>query len=189
MAVRAEGDYNDMSHYKGYKVSGFVSDTNSSGTLGGLIGVVYSDQKFRTDALNYSTWDPYSPGVWPVGADRRRRSAPECPASQRSVLHPVRLRRRPQEAHGDHRHPRMEAAPNAAHHDRRDVHQAQRPAGRLQPVLLSRLHLRRERLAGMVERHRQERLHHRVHRQQLRSGNRQPDDPPQGEHLSGRRQR
>lgn len=68
MAVRGEGNYNDMSHYKGYKVSGFVSDTNSSGTLGGLIGVVYSNQKFRTDALNYSTWDPYSPGVWPAGA-------------------------------------------------------------------------------------------------------------------------
>jgi TonB-dependent receptor len=65
MAVRAEGDYNDMSEYKGYKVSGFVSGTNASGTLGALFGVVYSNQKFRTDALNYSTWDPYSPGVWP----------------------------------------------------------------------------------------------------------------------------
>lgn len=65
MAVRAEGNYNDMSEYKGYKLSGFVSDTNSSGTFGALLGVVYSDTKFRTDALNYSTWDPYSPGVWP----------------------------------------------------------------------------------------------------------------------------
>jgi iron complex outermembrane receptor protein len=68
MAVRAEGNYNDMSHYKGYKVSGFVSDTNRSGTLGALIGVVYSDTKYRTDALNYSSWDPDNPGVWPVGA-------------------------------------------------------------------------------------------------------------------------
>jgi iron complex outermembrane recepter protein len=65
MALRAEGDYNDMSRYKGYKVSGFVSGTNGSGTLGALVGIVYSNQKFRTDALNYSTWDPYSPGVWP----------------------------------------------------------------------------------------------------------------------------
>ncbi|MBO9602795.1 MAG: TonB-dependent receptor [Novosphingobium sp.] len=65
LAARAEGNYNDMSHYKGYKASGFVSDTNSSGTLGFLFGVVYSDTKFRTDALNYSTWDPSSPGVWP----------------------------------------------------------------------------------------------------------------------------
>ena len=65
MALRGEGDYNDMSEYKGYKVSGFVSATNSSGTLGGLIGIVYSNQRFRTDALNYSTWDPSSPGVWP----------------------------------------------------------------------------------------------------------------------------
>ncbi|MGN6374303.1 MAG: TonB-dependent receptor [Sphingomonas sp.] len=65
MAARAEGNYNDMSRYGGYKLSGFVSDTNSSGTFGALLGVVYSDTKFRTDALNYSTWDPYSPGVWP----------------------------------------------------------------------------------------------------------------------------
>lgn len=66
VAARAEGNYNSMSRYKGFKVSGFVSDTNKSGTLGALIGVVYSDSKYRTDALNYSTWDPYSPGVWPV---------------------------------------------------------------------------------------------------------------------------
>ncbi len=63
--VRAEGNYNDMSQYGGYKVSGFVSDTNPSGTLGNLFGVVYSDQKFRTDALNYATYDPNNPGVWP----------------------------------------------------------------------------------------------------------------------------
>src|SRR3569833_3090361 len=68
LAARAEGNYNDMSHYGGYKVSGFVSDTNSAGTLGFLLGVVYSDTKFRTDALNYSSWDTSSPGVWPVGA-------------------------------------------------------------------------------------------------------------------------
>ncbi|PXA84849.1 TonB-dependent receptor [Nostoc sp. 3335mG] len=63
--ARVEGNYNDMSHDKGYKASGFISDTNSSGTLGFLVGVVYSDVKFRTDALNYSTYDPNNPGVWP----------------------------------------------------------------------------------------------------------------------------
>ncbi len=63
--VRAEGDYNDMSQDGGYKVSGFVSDTNQAGTLGNLFGVVYSEQKFRTDALNYATYDPDNPGVWP----------------------------------------------------------------------------------------------------------------------------
>jgi TonB-dependent receptor len=64
-ALRTEGNYNDMSRYKGYKVSGFVSDTNASGTLGILVGAVYSDTKFRTDALNYATYDPNAPGVWP----------------------------------------------------------------------------------------------------------------------------
>jgi len=67
IAARAEGNFNQMSRYGGYKVSGFISDTNSSGTFGALIGVVWSDQKFRTDALNYSSWDSSSPGVWPVG--------------------------------------------------------------------------------------------------------------------------
>lgn len=66
--VRAEGNYNDMSHYGGYKVSGFVSDTNSAGTLGALFGVVYSDTKFRTDALNYATYDPDNPGTWPAAS-------------------------------------------------------------------------------------------------------------------------
>lgn len=66
LATRAEGSYNDMSHYGGYKVSGFVSNTNPSGTFGFLVGVVYSNTKYRTDALNYSTWDQYSPGIWPV---------------------------------------------------------------------------------------------------------------------------
>jgi iron complex outermembrane recepter protein len=65
MAVRAEGNYNSMSQYGGYKLSGFISDTNSSGTFGALFGVVWSDQKFRTDALNYATYDPDNPGVWP----------------------------------------------------------------------------------------------------------------------------
>ena len=65
MAARAEGNYNDLSQYGGYKVSGFISDTNAAGTLGILIGAVYSDTKFRTDALNYATYDPDSPGVWP----------------------------------------------------------------------------------------------------------------------------
>jgi TonB-dependent receptor len=63
--MRAEGSYNDMSEDGGYKVSGFVSDTNASNTLGNLFGVVYSDQKIRTDSLNYATYDPNNPGVWP----------------------------------------------------------------------------------------------------------------------------
>jgi iron complex outermembrane receptor protein len=65
MALRTEGSYNDMSHKGGYKVSGFVSDTNASGTLGALLGVVYSDTRYRTDSLNYASYDPGAPGVWP----------------------------------------------------------------------------------------------------------------------------
>jgi TonB-dependent receptor len=65
---RIEGNYNDMSHDKGYKASGFISDTNSAGTLGFLVGAVYSDQKFRTDSLNYATYDPNYPGTWPPPA-------------------------------------------------------------------------------------------------------------------------
>jgi TonB-dependent receptor len=65
-SIRAEGNYNDMSTYGGYKVSGFVSNTNSEGTFGFLLGAVYSDQKLRTDSLNYATYDPNNPGVWPA---------------------------------------------------------------------------------------------------------------------------
>ena len=63
--MRAEGNYNDMSQYGGFKTSGFISDTNASGTLGNLLGLVYSNQKFRTDSVNYATYDPNNPGVWP----------------------------------------------------------------------------------------------------------------------------
>ncbi len=63
--VRGEGNWNDMSHDGGFKTSGFISDTNSAGTLGFLVGAVYSDTKFRTDSLNYATYDPDNPGVWP----------------------------------------------------------------------------------------------------------------------------
>ena len=68
-AARVEGNYNDMSQYHGYKASGFISDTNDSGTLGYLVGIVYSDTKTRTDALNYNTYDASNPGVWPLDSD------------------------------------------------------------------------------------------------------------------------
>lgn len=64
-SVRAEGSYNDMSRYGGYKVSGFVSNTSPDGTLGILVGAVYSNQKTRTDSLNYETYDPNNPGTFP----------------------------------------------------------------------------------------------------------------------------
>ena len=125
MALRGEGDYNDMSEYKGYKVSGFVSATNSSGTLGGLIGIVYSNQRFRTDALNYSTWDPSSPGVWPPAPTADSDPPPDaqpvnglCCIQFGSVVD--RKKR-----FATHRHARMEADRCAAHHARWNVHQAQ----------------------------------------------------------------
>lgn len=65
-AIRGEGMYNDMSRFHGKKFSAFISDTNEAGTLGLLIGAVYSDAKTRTDALNYNTYDGANPGVWPL---------------------------------------------------------------------------------------------------------------------------
>src|SRR5512140_2802451 len=41
--VHAEGDYNDMSTLKGQKYTAFISDTDSTGTWGILIGGVHSD--------------------------------------------------------------------------------------------------------------------------------------------------
>jgi iron complex outermembrane recepter protein len=86
-AVRIEGDYNDMSEYWGKKASAFISDTNSAGTWGLLVGIVASDEKTRTDALNYNTYDQSNPGVWPP--DGSAGSVPvvaECCISFGSVI-------------------------------------------------------------------------------------------------------
>ncbi len=64
-AARIEGDYNDMSEYWGKKASAFISGTNSAGTWGVLLGLVAADNKTRTDALNYNTYDQNNPGFWP----------------------------------------------------------------------------------------------------------------------------
>src|SRR5215470_4931603 len=56
-AVRIEGDYNDMSEFWGKRASAFISNTNSACTFGFLFGAVYSDDKTRTDSLNYNTYD------------------------------------------------------------------------------------------------------------------------------------
>lgn len=85
-AARAEGNYNDMSQFWGKKFSAFVSDTNSDGTWGFLIGGVLSDTKTRTDSLNYNTFDGNNPGVWPLtGADSASVVA-ECCISFGSVV-------------------------------------------------------------------------------------------------------
>jgi TonB-dependent receptor len=62
-AARVEGGYNDLSQYWGKKASAFVSNTWDS--CGALLGLVVSDNKTRTDALNYNTYDPNMPGTWP----------------------------------------------------------------------------------------------------------------------------
>lgn len=64
-SFRYEHSYNDMSQFPGDKISGFISDTSSDGKWGFLVGAVYSDIKTRTDSLNYATYDPANPGVWP----------------------------------------------------------------------------------------------------------------------------
>ena len=85
-AVRVERNYNDMSEFYGSKGSAFVSDTNSSGTLGVLVGAVFSNTKTRTDALNYNTYDPANPGVWPLTGASSQPVVASCCISFGSVI-------------------------------------------------------------------------------------------------------
>jgi iron complex outermembrane recepter protein len=85
-AARIEGDYNDMSYFKGSKGSAFVSDTNSAGTMGFLLGVVVSDIKTRSDALNYNTYDADNPGTWPYNSTAGVPVVAECCISFGSVI-------------------------------------------------------------------------------------------------------
>jgi TonB-dependent receptor len=66
MAARVEKNYNDMSEFRGTKASAFLSNTFANDTFGVLVGVVASDTKTRSDALNYNTYDASNPGVWPL---------------------------------------------------------------------------------------------------------------------------
>jgi iron complex outermembrane recepter protein len=77
-AVRVEGSYNDMSELWGKKVSAFISDTFADNTLGALIGYVHSDNKTRTDSLNYNTYTGDSPGVYPLTGPTSAPVIAEC---------------------------------------------------------------------------------------------------------------
>ena len=85
-AVRIEGNYDDMSEFYGKKASAFISDTNSDGTLGILLGAVASDTKTRTDSLNYNTFDGSNPGVWPLSGPNSQPVVAECCISFGSVI-------------------------------------------------------------------------------------------------------
>ena len=85
-AARIETNYDDMSQFWGKKGSVFVSDTNSAGTLGFLIGGVLSDTKTRTDSLNYNTYDSANPGVWPLSGPASEPVIAECCISFGSVI-------------------------------------------------------------------------------------------------------
>jgi TonB-dependent receptor len=85
-AARVEDNYNDMSEFGGKKASVFVSDTNSDGTLGFLLGGVISDNKTRTDALNYNTYDGDNPGVWPLTGPNSKPVVAECCISFGSIV-------------------------------------------------------------------------------------------------------
>jgi iron complex outermembrane receptor protein len=85
-AARVEHSYNDMSYFGGNKGSAFVSDTNDDGTLGLLVGLVYSKVKDRSDALNYNTYDANSPGVWPLTGPTSQPVVAECCISFGSVV-------------------------------------------------------------------------------------------------------
>jgi len=85
-AVRLERSYNDMSEFWGSKGSAFISDTNKSGTMGLLLGTVFSNAKTRTDALNYNTYDASNPGVWPLSGAASQPVVAECCISFGSVI-------------------------------------------------------------------------------------------------------
>ncbi|MEP6547302.1 MAG: TonB-dependent receptor [Gammaproteobacteria bacterium] len=63
--AHAEGDYNQMSHLHGSKISAFVSDTFADDTLGFLLGGVHSDNHIRTDSLNAYSQNIYGPTTYP----------------------------------------------------------------------------------------------------------------------------
>jgi iron complex outermembrane recepter protein len=85
-AVRAERNYNDMSYFGGSKFSAFASNTSDSGEFGFLLGAVISDTKTRTDALNYNTYDPNNPGVWPLSGPASQPVVGECCISFGSII-------------------------------------------------------------------------------------------------------
>ncbi len=64
--VHAEGDYNDMSTLHGQKYTAYLSDTDSTGTWGLLIGGVHSDNNIRTDSLNAYNQNIYGPTSFPL---------------------------------------------------------------------------------------------------------------------------
>jgi TonB-dependent receptor len=68
-ALRIEGDRNDMSRLNGRKVSGVFSTTNAAGTLGAIVGAVWSKSNERTDSLDYNTYDASNPGSFDLNGD------------------------------------------------------------------------------------------------------------------------
>ena len=63
--AHAEGNYNSMSELYGKKFSLFMTDTNGAGTLGFVLGGVYSRDKIRTDSLNAYNQNIYGPTTYP----------------------------------------------------------------------------------------------------------------------------
>src|SRR5271170_3857225 len=63
--AHAEGNDNQMTSLRGYKVSTFASDTLLDNTLGFLIAGVLSDTHTRTDALNAYSQDIYDANAFP----------------------------------------------------------------------------------------------------------------------------
>jgi TonB-dependent receptor len=67
--ARAEGNYNDMSELKGGRYSAFIENTNSSQTLGFVLGGVYSNANARADSLNAYNQNIYGPTIYPFTAN------------------------------------------------------------------------------------------------------------------------
>ncbi len=63
--VHAEGSDNEMTDLRGSKFSAFAEDTTDGGTLGFLLGAVYSQANVRTDSLNAYNQNIYGPPTYP----------------------------------------------------------------------------------------------------------------------------
>ena len=77
-AVRVEGDYNDMSEFRGKKASAFISDTNRGRTLGTAHrrGGLRAKDPHRRAQLQHLR--RHNPGVWPLSGPTSRPWSPSA---------------------------------------------------------------------------------------------------------------
>ena len=177
--AHAEGNYNDLSELKGSKYSLFVENTNADQTLGFVLGGVRSDTNIRTDSLNAYNQNIYGPASYPYPTGPNLVPPPgsvplvatPCCITFGSIFDDKKR---------DALTGSLEWRPSSTFRLTADAlwTQAQRPADRLQRVVLLPGQSRRDALGK--QRRRQERRHYRRHRRQLPAGNGQQHREPAG---------